>query len=166
MADGCLEYSLPFSWSPGQTPDRCDRGQIWRAWQESAFIDTTLNFTWLHLIESRQEGRFASRLRSSIPELYRCPRCGHRYPHVCGTEWDRQSYLDMASGRNAEKQISHVKQVCKCYFLPPEDACSHNDEPGRTHRRVWRKSTPYPSLGTNGSRHDLTTRGTSLTPPY
>ena len=68
--------------------------------------------------------------------------------------------------RNAEKQISHVKQVCKCYFLPPEDACSHNDEPGRTHRRVWRKSTPYPSLGANGSRHDLTTRGTSLIPPY
>ena len=77
-----------------------------------AFIDT-LNFTWLHLIESRQGGRFASRLRSSIPELYRCPRCGHRYPHVCGTEWDRQSYLDMASGRNAEKQISHVKLLKK-----------------------------------------------------
>ena len=32
---------------------------------------------------------------------------------VCGTEWDRQSYLDMASGRNAEKQISHVKLVKK-----------------------------------------------------
>ena len=112
VADGCLEYSLPFSWSPGQTPDRCDRGQIWRSWQESTFIDT-LNFAWLSLIESRQEGRFASRLRSSIPELYRCPRCGHRYPHVCGTEWDRQSYLDTASGRNAEKQISHVKLVKK-----------------------------------------------------
>ena len=33
---------------------------------------------------------------------------------VCGTEWDRQSYLDMASGRNAEKQIiSHVKLLKK-----------------------------------------------------
>ena len=33
---------------------------------------------------------------------------------VCGTEWDRQSYLDMASGRNAEKQIiSHVKLLLK-----------------------------------------------------
>ena len=32
---------------------------------------------------------------------------------VCGTEWDRQSYLDMASGRNAEKQTSHVKLLKK-----------------------------------------------------
>merc|ERR1712224_128038 len=49
VADGDLEYSLPFCWPPGLASDRRRRGYHWGLWQESSYVDT-LNFVWFHLL--------------------------------------------------------------------------------------------------------------------
>lgn len=142
VAAGDLEYCLPFSYSRGQD-DPCDRLREWQQWQESAFV-ATLNFTWFHIFNAWQEGRHLVRLQECMPEFYRCPRCHHRYPHVCGYHWTRQSYFLLAGSGITQGVSADDQQVCQHYSTPSADACSDHDEPTRAARRLWRGASPYP----------------------
>jgi len=141
LAAGDLQYSLPFSYSRGQNDPHCRR-RMWELWQESSFI-ASLNFTWISMFNAWQKGRHYLRLQTILPEFYRCPRCRHRYPHVCGYHWTRQSYFGLAGSGITKGVYPELQQICKCHSTFASLACVDYDKPSRAARRFWRGASTY-----------------------